>query len=270
MNTTTLGDRMKQYEALADQKLMPRLPVILRLDGKGFHAWTKGCKRPYDERLQNLMDEVTKKLVEETHSLVGYTQSDEITLILWNPEPKAEPYFGGRVNKLNSVAASMASAWFNRLVPDYLPEKTKLAYFDCRAFAVPSMIEAVNCLIFRELDATKNAVSMAAQSMFSHAELQHKNGSEMQEMMFNDKRVNFNDYPSRFKRGAYFKKQLLIRKFTAEELENLPEKHGARKNPDLLITRSVITKLELPPILKIKNPIEVFFEGKEVELYSEA
>lgn len=269
MNTEALGSRIKEYEALASQKLMPRLPIIIRADGKNFHNWTKGCKRPYDERLQNLMDEVTKKLVEETHSVVGYTQSDEVTLILWNPDPKSEPYFGGRVNKLNSVVASMASAWFNKLVPTYLPEKTKLAYFDCRAFAVPSLAEAVDVLIWRELDSTKNAISMAAQSLFSHKELQNKNGSEMQEMMFQLKQVNFNDYPSRFKRGAYFRKQNISRKFTKEELESLPEKHAARLNPDLLITRNVVRSLELPPILKIKNPVEVFFFNSEVETYDE-
>lgn len=259
MNTTSLGERIKQYESLADSKLMPRLPIIVRIDGKSFHSWTRGCRRPFDERLQELMDNTTKLLVEETHSVLGYTQSDEITLVLWNPDMKAEPYFGGRVNKLNSVIASMASAFFNKLVPTYLPEKTKLAFFDCRAFAVPSLMEAVNVLIWRELDATKNAISMAAQSMFSHSQLQNKNGSEMQEMMFQQRGVNFNGYPDRFKRGAYFKRQLVSRKFTQNELLNLPPKHEARSNPELRVTRQVMKKLELPPILKISNPVEVFF-----------
>lgn len=91
MNTSTLGDRIKKYERFYDSELIPRLPVILRLDGKSFHQWTKGCVRPFDERLQNLMDETTKKLIDETHVLLGYTQSDEISLLFYSEKKVVNP-----------------------------------------------------------------------------------------------------------------------------------------------------------------------------------
>lgn len=260
-----LSDRMKLYENIgAGQVLMPNLPVMVRLDGKAFHSWTRGLGRPYDERIQTLFDEVTRFLVEESNAVIGYTQSDEITLILWNyGKPESQVYFDGRTSKLTSVLASMATAKFNALVPAYLPAKAdRLAYFDCRVWNVPDEAEAVNCLIWRELDATRNSVQMAAQSLYSPKQLHKKNAAEMQEMLW-QKGVNWNDYPARFKRGGYFQRQLTERKFTAVELSQLPPQHDARKNPDLLIERHIIRQLELPPLLKVVNRVGVIFYDEE-------
>ena len=182
-----LADRMKCYEMIgAGQRLMPNLPVCLRLDGKAFHRWTRGLRRPYDERLHMLFDETTKFLVEASDAVIGYTQSDEITLILYNGgQPDAQILFNGRVSKLTSVLASMATAKFNALVPSILPEKhNRLACFDGRVWNVPTEQEAVNCLIWRELDATRNSIQMAAQALYSHKQLHQKNTSQMQEMLW--------------------------------------------------------------------------------------
>ena len=260
-----LSDRMKFYERItAGQMLIPNLPICARLDGKAFHSWTRGLQRPFDECLQGLLDEVTAYLVEESNAIVGYTQSDEITLILYNGgNPESQIFFDGRVAKLTSVLASMATAKFNALVSHWLPEKCgRLAFFDCRVWNVLNEVEAVNCLLWREQDATRNSIQMAAQCHYSHAQLLGKNSDEMQEMLF-QKGVNWNDYSSRFKRGAYFRRVTVMSKFSAEELDKLPAKHEARRNPDLMIERKVLQRLEMPPLQKVSNRVEVVFHGAE-------
>ena len=254
---------MKMYEAItAGQMLIPNLPVMVRIDGKAFHTWTRGLERPYSEPLQNLFDDVTGYLVSATNAVIGYTQSDEISLILWNYEkPDSQIMFDGNVAKLTSVLASMATARFNQLAPLHLPQKDGvLAFFDARVWNVPSAEEAINCLIWRELDATRNSIQSAAYALYSQNQLHKVNTSEMQEMIF-QKGVNWNDYPARFKRGGYFKRRLIERQFTADELTNLPPQHEAHANPHLTIKRHIIERLDLPPLLKVTNRYQVVFEG---------
>ena len=258
-----LADRMKLYENIgAGQRLIPNLPVCIRLGGKEFHQWTRGLRRPYDDRLHTLFDETTKFLVEACDAVIGYTQSDEITLILYNGgKPDSQVFFDGRVSKLTSVLASMATAKFNALVPSILPEKRdRMAFFDARVWTVPTEQEAVNCLLWRELDATRNSIQMAAQALYSHKQLHQKNTSEMQEMLW-QKGINWHDYPARFTRGGYFQRRVIERPFTAEELAQLPPLHEARKHPDMMVRRQVIVPLELPPLLKLGNRTEVIFRG---------
>ena len=151
---------------------------------------------------------------------------------------------------------------------EYIPEKKdSFLTFDCRAWQVPNKEEAVNCLIWREQDATKNSISMLAQHYFSHKQLHKKNGSQMQDMLMLEKEVNWNDCPAFFKRGTYVQRQRKLTKFSTEELERLPAKHEARKNPDLMIERNVIEALNLPPLSKIENKVDVILFGKKVKLY---
>ena len=127
---------------------------MIRLDGKSFSTFTKGLKRPYDERLSNLMVETTKFLVKETNACCGYTQSDEITLVLYTEEKNSKLYFGGRLFKITSTLSAKPSVFFNRELPKYLPEKTDaIPTFNCRVWQVPSLIEAANVLLWREQDA---------------------------------------------------------------------------------------------------------------------
>jgi tRNA(His) guanylyltransferase len=266
-----LADRMKLYENIgAGQRLIPNLPVCIRMDGKAFHQWTRGLRRPYDERLHALFDATAKFLVEASDAAIGHTQSDEITLILYNGgKPDSQVFFDGRVSKLTSVLASMATAKFNALVPSILPEKRdRLAFFDARVWTVPTEQEAVNCLLWRELDATRNNIQMAAQALYSHKQLHRKNTSEMQEMLW-QKGINWHDYPARFKRGGYFQRRVIERPFTAEELAQLPPLHEARKHPDMKVRRQVIVPLELPPLLKLGNRTEVIFRGYAPEPIAE-
>jgi len=260
----SLGDRMKGYEnQTCGIKLIPRLPVIARLDGKGFSKFTRGLKRPYDERLSNLMVETVKYLVHETNANCGYTQSDEITLVWYNPEINSETYFGGRLFKMLTDLSAMASVYFNRELPKYLPEKTHLLpRFDARVFNTPTLEEAVNAFLWRENDATKNSISMAAQSVYSHAQLLNKDGSEQQDML-RDKGINWNDYPSFFKRGTYVQRKRILTKFTSKEIEKLPAKHKARSNPDLEVERWEISQINLEPLAKIFNRVDVIIFGKD-------
>jgi tRNA(His) guanylyltransferase len=263
MNKIPLGDRMKLYEGYeTNRAFMPLLPIMVRLDGKSFYSFTRGLQRPYDERMSSLMKEITKQLVIFSSAKIGYTQSDEITLVLYSDSLASQVFFDGSVFKTISVLASFASASFNKLLPAYLPEKTKeTPLFDCRAWNVPSKDEAVNCLIWRELDATKNSISMAAQSYFSHKQLMGKTGSDKQEMLFSVG-VNWNDYPAFFKRGVYFQRRMVIRKFTTTEIDKLPKKHNARSNPNLEIERTDIFELDMQ-LMKVSNKNGVVFDGQE-------
>lgn len=259
------GDRMKFYESqTCGIKLMPRIPVIARLDGKGFSKFTKGLKRPYDERLSNLMIETTKFLVKETNANCGYTQSDEITLMWYVDSYESSIYFGGRLFKMLTDLSAMASVYFNRYLPDFIPEKVdKMPRFDARVYNVPTLDEAVNSFLWREKDATKNSISMAAQAFYSHSQLDGKNGSEKQEMLF-QKGVNWNDYPSFFKRGTYVQRQRKMTPFTASEIDKLPAKHHARLNPDVIIERWTVDVIDMPPLMSVENKIDVIVFGKDV------
>lgn len=257
-----LGDRMKMYEGMETGRMgMPSLPLMIRIDGKGFSKWTKGLRYPFDERLQALRVEVTRKLVEELGAVAGYCQSDEITLMLWARDTKTALYCGGKFQKVVSHSASCATAFWNQLVPEFLPEKVgQPAMFDARAWNVPTQEEAVNVFLWREWDASKNSVSMAARAYYPSKEIFGKNSSEMQEMLF-QKGVNWNDYPVWAKRGTYLGRRVSNRKLTPDELSQLPQRHDARRNPDMVITRSGVTVLDLPPLGGIANRIGVIFDG---------
>lgn len=259
----TMGDRMKLYEGQeADRTLLPFLPVLARLDGRAFHSFCSGLNKPCDERFQRLMMVTTKFLVEETEALVGYTQSDEISLLWYTEKPDEVPFFGGRVQKLTSVLAALATAKFNRVLPEFLPEKAnKMPVFDCRVWVVPNKDEAAHTIMWREMDATRNSISSAGRAHFSHKSLEGLDGKEIQEKLFQERGINWNDYPSVFKRGAYFQKEVLRTPFTTEELEALPPMHDARKNPNLVVERRRFVQKEFPPMRSIANRVEVLFDG---------
>ena len=172
--TDAFGDRMKSYERTeAGRRALPLLPIMIRLDGKGFSRWTRGLERPYDVRLSETMVHITERLVEELGACIGYTQSDEISLVLYSDDYHQEVYFGGKFQKLVSVSASMATALFNQRSAEQFPDKP-LAFFDSRVWTVPNLTEAANAFLWREIDATKNSVSMAARHYYSHKKLHKK------------------------------------------------------------------------------------------------
>ena len=196
-----LGDRMKsQYERRAQTHLPRRTHTIIRLDGKAFHTYTRGLDRPYDKRLMNDMAETTKYLCQEIQSCqVGYTQSDEISLLLTDfATIKTEAWFDGNVQKIVSVAASIATAKFNRR----RWHETPLAFFDARVFTIPDPVEVVNYFVWRQKDATRNSISMLAQTHFSQKQLHGVGTGGMQEKLWAERGINWNDEDPRFKRGT--------------------------------------------------------------------
>lgn len=248
------GNRMKEYEGQeTSRKFMPLLPIYARIDGRNFSNFTKGMKRPYDPVMSNLMVDTTKSLVDRTKAVIGYTQSDEISLA-W--ESSKDLFFEGKIQKITSVLASLATIIFITKLQDteYNSLSEKLPHFDCRIFPLPSKMEVANSFLWREQDATKNAISMAARAYYSHTKLQGKNGNEMQEMLF-QKGVNFNDYPAFFKRGTFVRKEIEERFLTEEELAKIPEQH----RPKGMITRSKMVELKVPKFSTVTNRIDFIF-----------
>ena len=219
-----LGDRMKGYERReTDRALLPMLPICARIDGRGFSRLTRGMARPYDQGMVDAMVATARHLVAETHARIGYTQSDEISLVWLAEGPKSDVFFSGKVQKMASVLAGMATAAFTRAALDgeLAPYAVRLPHFDARVWQVPSKAEATNAILWREQDATKNAISMAAGAYYSHKQIDGKSGPEKQEMLFRAG-VNFNDYPAAFKRGTFVRRVVFERAFTAAELELPP------------------------------------------------
>ena len=252
-----MGDRLKYFEGIeAGRVLIPHLPICVRVDGRAFHTFTRGMKRPYDEDMSNAMIETMKYLVEQTNACIGYVQSDEISLVLSDIN---DPLFNGRVQKLTSIIASAATAKFNEVIHKTYPGKP-LAMFDCRVWNVPNRTEAANTILWREFDATKNSISMAARAYYSDKQCLGKNSAEKQDMLM-EMGINWNNYPVFFKRGTYARRVVIERKLTDEELQNLPEHHEARQNPDLVVKRTEIQVIDMPVFSKVINREAVIFDS---------
>lgn len=233
-----LGKRMKTfYEEIPKTRLMRRVPVAIRIDGKAFHTFTKGFQKPFDEMLIESMQDTMKYLCENIQGCVlGYTQSDEITLILVDYKKlTSSAWFDYEVQKVCSIAASMATMAFNKYFseninsecyvfddelldngdfnPNYKNEylidlytthikaSYKGAMFDARCFNIPKE-EVTNLIYWRQLDATRNSIQMVGQANFSHKELQNKSCDQIQDMLMTQKGINWNDIPSYQKHGS--------------------------------------------------------------------
>lgn len=262
-----LGDKLKDLEqAEAGRQVMRGLPVMARLDGRGFSNFTKGLKRPYDERMSSLMVATTKYLVEETHATVGYTQSDEITLS-WHHdyESVSEYMFSGKIQKIVSTLSAMASVYFSRQLFDSIPEKyNALPTFDCRLWQVPNERLVYLNYLWREQDATKNSISMAAHEYFSNTELHKKNSYEKISLL-EAQGVNWSEYPAFFKRGTYVQRKTFLMDLEQSVLDKIP----FDKQPiDGKVTRSRVVDLDLPPLSTIANAADVLLRGEEFKLKS--
>lgn len=225
-----LGVRIKTfYEQIPKTKLMRRCPVALRIDGKSFHTFTRGFQKPFDEVLIKSMQETMKYLCENIQGCVlGYTQSDEITLILVDYKKlTSSAWFDYEVQKICSIAASMATMAFNKFFEKYVDEYRfskwdgvskyedgtwgyiqtllnavdKGAMFDARCFNIPKE-EVTNLVYWRQLDASRNSIQMVGQANFSHKELQNKSCNDIQDMLMTQKGINWNDLPIYQKRGS--------------------------------------------------------------------
>lgn len=263
----SLGNRMKEYESFETKRsFLPMLPVYARIDGRGFSNFTRGMTRPYDTDMIQAMVDTTKHLVDHTHAKIGYCQSDEISLTWHAPHYESSVFFDGRVAKMTSVLAGLATAAFTRAVltsPNeaFRAYADRLPHFDARVISMPTQEEVANMFLWRNLDATKNAISMAAQHYFSHKELHGVNGAQMQEMLFQRQGINFNDYPEAFKRGTFVRRVTVEKSLTEEELARIPE--AKRPPADTKFIRSSVVPVEMPIFSRVVNRVGVIFNGEE-------
>lgn len=255
--------RMKFYEGFETKReFLPGLPILARMDGRSFHNFTKGLKRPYDERLSNIMVETTRRLVKETNARIGYTQSDEITLLFHTDSKDSQLWFDRKIFKMTSQLGALTTLFFNQQL-EMLPSEYyfRNPTFDARVWQVPNKDEAVNTFMCREFDATKNSISMAAEAHYSSQELFGVPTFERLALL-ESKGITWNEYPTFFKRGTYVQKRVETGKLKEYELEDLPEKHMARTNPNLQITRSHIKAVDMPRLTKVVNKTGVIFDGE--------
>lgn len=220
-----LGKRMKRYEAV-NQTLLPlNSYVIVRCDARAFHTYTKKLKHPFDEQLIEDMDATCKALcMDMQNAVLGYVQSDEISILMYDGvNPESEPWFGNEVEKIVSISASIATAAFNQLRTqsavqkafftnhNFFTEKWEAIYdatnivqaqFDSRVFVLPNVDEVVNYFLWRMRDCVINSISSVGQANFKYKELFKKSTNEVQEMLFSQKGINWNEFPIRQKRGG--------------------------------------------------------------------
>ena len=242
MDNSSLGDRMKNYESRNQYFLKRRTPVCIRVDMRAGHTFTRGFVRPFDEVFGNTMVRTMEYCAKNIGNCVfSYCQSDEITFILVDYEkPETDAWFGYRTDKLCSIAASMATMAFNKYFADevwnyifsveisgneqiekqidiYKKAVDRGAMFDARCFNIPKE-EVTNLVYWRQLDATRNSIQMVGQANFSHSELQGKSCNMIQDMLHEQRGINWNDYPIRWKRGVACHK--VIENFVEIEASN--------------------------------------------------
>ena len=201
-----LGTRMKEQYELRFRQLLPRRTyTIIRLDGKAFHSYCRGLEKPFDYGLVEDMGSTMTHLCKVISGVqFAFQQSDEISLLLTDfATNQTQAWFDGNVQKITSISASICTDHFNtrRELRDPVGCKTKRGYFDSRAFVIPDPVEVANYFVWRQKDATRNSISMAAQAHFSHAQLHKMSTKDMQEMLWFYKDINWNDYPVSVKRG---------------------------------------------------------------------
>lgn len=233
----SFGDRMKEYESRNQYYLQKRTPVCIRVDMRAGHTFTKGFVRPFDEVFGNAMVRTMEYCAKNIGNCVfAYCQSDEITFILVDyAKLETDAWFDYRTDKLCSISASMATMafnkyffeeardWYNKQLPStlqceqnivkqwkvYKIAAEKGAMFDARCFNIPKE-EACNLVYWRQLDATRNSIQMVGQANFSHTELQGKSCNIIQDMLLTQRSINWNNYPTRWKRGVAWKKNIGI------------------------------------------------------------
>ena len=247
------GNRMKAYEAVETaRRLDVHLPIYARIDGRAFSSFTRGMRKPFDERMLNAMINTTRHLVGATHARIGYTQSDEISLVWLADRPESDIFFSGKIQKMVSILASMAAAKFVTVCPEEF--RNRLPHFDCRVLQLPSTIEAANAFLWRAMDARKNAISAVAQVHFSPRQLHGKDQKAMLAMLA-EIGVDFESFPAAFKQGTFLRRKTSLRCLTDVEMEKIPVAH----RPVGPVERSSVVSIDLPPFNKVTDREEVIF-----------
>jgi tRNA(His) 5'-end guanylyltransferase len=208
-----LSERHKEYEKSYDTSIIKRLPIIIRVDGRGFSKLTRNVPKPYCRKISAAMAYAMFESIKVIDSgAFGYTQSDECSFILWPNNRDADPWFGNRIQKMCSVTASTFTYYFNDFISNSgnKPNIYGPALFDARIFALPSVSEVINNLIWRQQDCRINAVSSAAMAELGRKygkraatlRLQGKKTFERISILKQECDIDFEEeYPSEFKMG---------------------------------------------------------------------
>ena len=203
MPAKSIGDRMKEYEEVTTAAtLTRRVPVIIRLDGRAFHTFSRKLESPYDETFHECMCKTTMDVCKMAQgSRIAYHFSDEVSILVTDYQTvDTDPYFGYSLQKVLSVTASAFTAKFaDACLARGVKWCPPIPQFDCRAFSIPTA-DVGNYFLWRQQDCTRNSIQSLARSMFSHKQLMNKNSSQMQDMMM-EKGVNWDKQPTKIKRG---------------------------------------------------------------------
>lgn len=248
--TDTLGDVVKELEAKFEQRVaVPGQYLMARADGRAFHTFTKDMNRPFDQRMSDAMLYTTQSLCHEFNARLGYTQSDEITLCFHYSSGGPSDYpFGGRLQKMCSLIAAQASVLFYSKISQSMPGKaSELLVFDCRVFRAVTLETAIDTFVWREKDAKKNAVSMAASSVYPHKQLEGIPTGERIKML-EAKGISFNSYPLHFRKGVYFHRQEREMKLDLATLMKIPE---GKAPPNGLVIRRSVEKAGFESVLEL-------------------
>lgn len=258
------GNRMKGYEAVETSRtLPPQLPFYARIDGRAFSNFTRSMQRPFDPRMTAAMIAVAKQLVEATGARIGYVQSDEISLVWLSNTPESEPLFGGKLHKLTSVLASLAAASFQHELRHSFDSEVAdqlcamLPHFDARVFSLPNKVEAANAILWRTLDARKNALCMATRSVYPAKAMHGADQSTMLRMLA-DKGIDFEAFPDSFRFGTWLRRVWFDRAFSDEQRAAIPRKHWPPVGA--VVSRSEVCVVEMPEFAALKNRVEVIFD----------
>lgn len=200
------------YEHRYKIKLPMRLPIIIRIDGKTFHTWTKkhDIKKPFDHDFMNIFNTTaihTSYMIQGVQ--IAYLQSDEVSFLIHGYKSlDSQSWFDNNLQKLVSVSSSIFSSCFNYLYES--KDFYDLAFFDSRAFVLPEE-EVCNYFIWRQQDWSRNSLQMLARQFYSHKELNKKNSSDIHEML-HEKRVNWSNLSNKLKNGRCIVKDEILNK----------------------------------------------------------
>lgn len=261
-----LGDRMKNYELVETGRMLnPRLPIYVRIDGRAFSSLTRSMRKPYDARMTACMHHATKQVVRHTKALVGYTQSDEISLLYYYPDPLTQPLFAGKVHKLTSVLPALVTSAFvlelqQQFDPtEYEPMLDRLPHFDARAVNLPTTTEATNMLLWRVMDARRNAITSAARTAYSARAIFKKNAGEMLQML-SDKGIIFDRFPISFRFGTFFHRVLSEVRLTSAQLAQIPEKYRPAEGQPFI--RHTVVEMPIDNFAEVFNREQVIFHNE--------
>ena len=257
-------DRSKEWEAQWAWRLPADRPWIVRLDGRGFHRWTKGLDAPFDDDLRESMVEMTRQVMGDAGAEHAYTQSDEATLVM-STRARSEEAFGGKLQKIVSLLASRASVAFNQEMRRRRPEhmlRAGEATFDARVFAVPDDEGARIALEDRRRDCRRNAVQSVGHWRYGHKWMLRRSIGEVSEQLTADG-IGMDTWPRHHRDGVALARIRTLRRFTAEELDRLPGKHAARKDPQLEVERTETTRIDGPDYRDEEHVRAMVFEWRE-------